>query len=203
TLPASTTGTATILARAVDDSGNLQGTPASRSFTVGAASCPCTLWPPSATPAVAADPETRTVNLGVKFRANRNGYITGIRFFKGAGNTGTHVGALWTATGTLLGSTTFVNETATGWQQQNFDTPIPVTAGTVYVASYRAPNGRYAFNGGYFTNAGVTSGPLTALRNGESGGNGVYVYGGTSVLFPTSSYQSANYWVDVVFQPEP
>ena len=30
------------------------------------------------------------------------------------------------------------------------------------------------------------------------GGNGVYAYGG-STLFPSNSYRSTNYWVDVVF----
>ena len=47
-------------------------------------------------------------------------------------------------------------------------------------------------------NAGVTSGPLQALREGVDGSNGVYAYGTTSV-FPNSSFQSTNYWVDVVF----
>ena len=40
----------------------------------------------------------------MKFRANRAGYVTGIRFYKGTGNTGTHVGSLWTSGGNKLGS---------------------------------------------------------------------------------------------------
>jgi hypothetical protein len=154
-------------------------------------------------PVVASDPDTGVVNLGVKFRTDVNGYITAIRFYKGAGNTGTHVGALWSSTGTLLGTATFNNETATGWQQANFTTPIPVTANTVYVASYRAPNGRYASDENFFATAGVDSGPLHLLRNGVSGGNGVYTYGGTTPLFPNSTFQSSNYWVDVVFSTTP
>ncbi len=42
----------------------------------------------------------------------------------------------------------------------------------------------------------MTNGPLTA----PASGNGVYAYGGSS-LFPTNTYQSTNYWVDVVFNP--
>ena len=57
------------------------------------------------------------IELGVKFESAVPGYITGIRFYKGAGNTGTHVGHLWTSTGTLLATATFTNETAAGWQQ--------------------------------------------------------------------------------------
>jgi len=69
----------------------------------------------------------------------------------------------------------------------------------VYVASYLAPNGRYAGDNGYFASAGFDSPPLHALQNGVSGGNGVYAYG-SGVAFPGSSYQSTNYWVDVVFE---
>ena len=54
--------------------------------------------------------DPKAVNVGVKFTATENGYITGIRFYKGASNTGTHVGSLWTASGTLLGQVTFTNE---------------------------------------------------------------------------------------------
>ena len=39
---------------------------------------------------------------------------------------------------------------------------------------------------------------LHALQNGVSGGNGVYAYSATST-FPSSTFQAANYWVDVVF----
>ncbi len=54
---------------------------------------------------------------------------------------------------------------------------MPITAGTVYVASYFAPAGHYAGDGGYFATAGVDKAPLHALRDGVSGGNGVYRYG--------------------------
>ena len=42
------------------------------------------------------------VELGVKFRADFDGAATGIRFYKAAANTGTHIGSLWTDGGTLL-----------------------------------------------------------------------------------------------------
>ena len=126
------------------------------------------------------------------------GYITGIRFYKGSGNTGTHVGYLWTDTGTLLATATFTNETASGWQQVNLSTPVAITAGTIYVASYLAPAGHYADDQNYFASSGVTNGPLTALSNSAAGGNGVYLYG-TSGGFPTNTYESSNYYVDVLF----
>ena len=133
----------------------------------------------------------------MKFRSDIAGYITGVRFYKGAGNTGTHVGHLWTASGTLLATATFTSETATGWQQVNFSQPVPIEANTTYVASYFAPNGGYAFDGAYFASAGIDSGVLHALSNAAAGGNGVFRAGSSG--FPNSSFNSANYWIDVVF----
>ena len=76
------------------------------------------------TPATPSDPDTSAVEVGVKFRSDVDGHVTGIRFYKGTGNTGTHVGHLWTPTGTLLATATFTGESATGWQQVTFATPV-------------------------------------------------------------------------------
>ncbi len=40
--------------------------------------------------------------------------MTGVRFYKSAANTGTHIGSLWSASGQLLAQATFTNETASG-----------------------------------------------------------------------------------------
>ena len=151
------------------------------------------------TPTKTTTNDPNAVELGVKFESSEAGYITGVRFYKGAGNTGTHVGHLWTSTGSLLATATFTDETASGWQQVNFATPVAITAGTIYVASYFAPMGHYADDYNYFTNA-VTNGPLTALANSTPGGDGVYKYG-ASGGFPNSTYKASNYWVDVMFSP--
>ena len=194
----SAAGSVVIKTRAADDSGNLETPGAGVAVTVAAQTCPCTIWPASALPTVVSDGDTASVNLGVKFRSDQDGFITGIRFYKGAANTGTHVGTLWTSGGAQLATATFTGETASGWQQVTFGAPVAVTANTVYVASYLAPNGRYAGDTSYFINVGVDNPPLHALQNGVNGGNGVYTYGATT-LFPTSTFQSTNYWVDVVF----
>ena len=137
--------------------------------------------------------DASALELGVTFQSSVAGQISAIRFFKGPQNTGTHVGNLWSAAGALLASATFTNETATGWQQVNLATPVTLTPGTAYTASYHTTTGFYSADGGYFASA-VTSGPLTA----PAGNNGVYAYG-TSSTFPTGSFNSTNYWVDVVF----
>jgi hypothetical protein len=195
----STAGNVVIRTRAADDSGNIESPTAGVTVTVGGTpTCPCTIWPSSAAPGVPSDGDTASVNVGVKFRSDVAGYITGIRFYKGTGNSGTHVGTLWSSSGQQLAQATFANETATGWQQVSFSTPVAIAANTVYVASYLAPNGRYAGDNSYFAAQGVDNGVLHALRDGVSGGNGVYGYAATT-SFPTSSYQASNYWVDVVF----
>ena len=106
------------------------------------------------TPTKTTSNDPNAVELGVKFESSEAGYITGVRFYKGAGNTGTHVGHLWTSTGSLLATATFTGETASGWQQVNFATPVAITAGTIYVASYFAPVGHYADDYNYFARAG-------------------------------------------------
>ncbi len=187
--------------RAKDLAGNALAATVSWSFTTAAAtSCPCTAWPSSATPANPSENDANAVNLGVRFTADTGGFIKGIRFYKGNGNTGTHVGQLWTASGALLASATFSSETATGWQQVNFASPVAISANTVYVASYLAPSGHYAADSGFFAAAGVDRAPLHLLQDGAGGSNGVYAYG-SAPAFPSSTWQSSNYWVDVVFSP--
>src|SRR5262249_28462027 len=158
-----------------------------------------TIWAPTAVPdSLDSGPDTG-VELGVTFRSNTSGYITGLRFYKGPNITDTtHVGNLWTNTGTRLATATFTNETASGWQQVNLSTPVAITANTNYVASYYTTSGHFAASRNYFATAGVTNGPLTAPANGAGALNGPYTYGSSS-SFPRSTYLSSNYWVDVVF----
>ena len=184
---------------ATDPNGNALAAPVTWSFstgTVGATSY--SFWSPAATPAVAAESDPNAVDLGVKFRSDVNGFVTGIQFYKGATNTGSHVGELWTSTGTLLSSAIFSGETASGWQTVTFANPVSITAGTVYVASYHTNVGNYSDDQGYFATKGVDSGPIHALVDGASGGNGLFAYGPAGT-FPNGSYFSSNYWVDITF----
>ena len=195
TFIATGSGTVSLKARATDDSGNI-GTPSAVGVNM---TCPCTLFG-AAVPDNPAAGDTSDVTLGVRFVANVDGYITGVRFYKGTGNTGTHTGTLWSATGTALATGTFNNETATGWQTLTFTTPVVVSAGTTYVASYRAPSGHYAAAANFFYTGAVVSGPLTAPRMTMSSANGTGVFA-AGAGFPTQSYQATNYYVDAVYQP--
>jgi hypothetical protein len=203
-LAASTTYTATVAGGAggvKDVAGNALASSFVWSFTTGTGpACPCTIWNASATPAVLAANDSGAVELGVRFRADQNGTITGVRFYKAATNTGTHVGSLWTNSGTLLATATFTSETASGWQQVTFGTPVAITANTTYVVSYHTNVGNYSVNGAYFASAGADNPPLHALATGVSGGNGIYAYGAGG--FPNQTFNASNYWVDVVYVPQ-
>ena len=156
------------------------------------ADCPCTVWPDVA-PSTATDPsDSSPNNIGVEFQASENGTISGIRFYKESDDTGTHTGTLWTSTGTELATGTFTNEPTQGWAELDFSTPVSITAGTTYVASYQTQTGHYAFTSEGLSSP-VTNGPLTATA-------GVYAYG-SSNTFPTNTYLNSNFWVDVVFNP--
>jgi hypothetical protein len=182
---------------------DLQGIPLPEdytwSFTTAAAPPPI----PASTIFANTTPANPTVNddgpieVGMRFRTDVNGLITGVRFYKGdATNGGEHVGHLWTNNGTSLGSVTFNSETESGWQQAFFQTPIPITANTTYVVSYFAPQGHYAGDLDFFAQE-FPSPPLRALRDGFDGANGVFLDDMTG--FPTATFRSLNYYVDVVF----
>src|SRR6185295_18011543 len=105
--------------------------------TVTGGTCPCTShWNNAPTPATIDSGDPSPVELGVKFKSDVATYVTALRFFKGSNNTGTHVANLWSSTGAKLASATFVNETASGWQEVVLPTAVAIAAGDTYVASY-------------------------------------------------------------------
>jgi hypothetical protein len=183
----------------VTDAGNpVQNATKALSIVISAPQTTYTIWPATAVPGVVDAGPDSAVEAGVKFRSDVAGNIIGIRFYKASTNTGTHVGNLWSSSGTRLATATFTGETASGWQQVNFATPVAITANTVYVASYHTNVGHYGIDEYYFATVGVDNPPLHALADGVSGGNGVYRYGSTST-FPNQSWHAFNAWVDVVF----
>ena len=159
-----------------------------------AASSTISIWSSTAKPANPTQTPNPRVELGVKFYSDVSGSITGLRFYKGSTNTGTHVADLWTSSGKLLATATFTSETGSGWQQVNFATPVAITAGTTYVASYHTNVGHYADDQNYFASQ-YNSGSLHVPANG-----GVYAYGAAG-SFPTQVWNASNYWVDVVLAP--
>ena len=197
-------GTVIIKARSVDANGNIEvpgAVPSKNAISVTvspSSSAVYSIWNVSDVPQTLADPDATPIEVGVKFRSTINGFIKGIRFYKSVGNAGVHIGNLWSVAGTNLAQATFTAETASGWQEVIFSNPVSITAGITYVASYHTNTGHYSLTQNYFANTGASSTNLQALASGVDGANGLYKYS-SAAAFPTSSYQSTNYWVDVVF----
>src|SRR5215472_14078796 len=197
----------TIKSRAVDDSGNLESPGSGTTVNVN---CPCSIWGTNTTPAHADSGDAAATEVGVKFKTDTYGSVTGLRFYKASTNTGTHIGNLWTATGQLLATATFTGESGSGWQQVTFAQPVTLDKNTTYVASYFAPRGHYSEDDGYLyttpelgapTIGNVDSPPLHALRSTNGVTNGVFAHS-TSSTFPGGAGDGSNYWVDPVFTPQ-
>lgn len=130
------------------------------------------------------------LDVGIKFQSTIAGQITAVRFYKSTGNTGTHLGTVWSASGSNLGSATFTGETASGWQEQALGTPVAIAANTPYVVSYHMQVGHFSYSNGF---GPVSNPPLSASASFYTFG------GGSSAIFPSTS-SGANYFADFVFQ---
>jgi hypothetical protein len=127
---------------------------------------------------------------GTQFSSSQAGTITGIRFYKAAGETGTHVGRIWDdSTGALLASVTFTGETASGWQTQSLGTPLSIAAGHLYRVSYNFNTALSKTPSGL--SSSIANGTLTALAG---------CYTTPAGTFP-STMSVGNYFADVVFHP--
>jgi hypothetical protein len=188
-------GNYTLTARATDNAGG-STTSGPVSVTVNGP-CPCSVFKATDAPSPPLLDDGPAVQLGMKFRASVNGTVTGVRFYKQAGDTGPHIGQLYSRTGTMLAQATFVNESSSGWQQVNFASPVAITANTTYLISYHSGSGQYSADDHGFAQP-IVNGRLTGLQKGTDGANGVYLY--TNVpAFATSNYAESNYFVDLVF----
>jgi hypothetical protein len=190
--PGRTVTVAIEAARAVD--GTELSTPVTWQFSIasGSTATQWTLFPAGAVPAVVSADDRSRVELGVRVRCDVDADVVAIRHYVGPTNSGPHVVHLWSNTGALLAEATA--PPGSGWVTTPLPTPVGITAGSVVVASYVAPNGGYGFDVARFANP-VTSGPLTAPADGAAGPNGCYRYGGG---FPDASYLASSYGVDLV-----
>ena len=112
----------------------------------------------------------------------------------------THVGHLWSSSGTLLATANFTNESSYGWQQVSFSNPVSIAANTAPgIVSFSTGGGYFGITTTGLAGSGVTNGPLTALSSAAAGGNGVYASGNGA--FPSINGRGMNFWADVVFSP--
>ena len=103
----------------------------------------------------AGDPnqnDGQPLELGVKFRAATDGFVTALRFYKGAlEHRARTSGTSGRAAARCSPRRPSRARAPSGWQQVALAVPVAVTAGTTYVASYHSSAGYYAFDVGYFS----------------------------------------------------
>ena len=162
-----------------------------------AAACPCQLMSgavPAQTGLPVSDyrpgPGPFSYELGTKIVTDEPTRLLALRFYKSPGETGTHVGRVWTAGGAQVAQVTFANESSSGWQRQALGSPLDLTPGQTYVVSVGL-NAYYSKAGSGLA-APLVSGPLRTVATG----NGVFA--DRAGLFPSQTWQSTNYFVDAV-----
>jgi hypothetical protein len=154
-----------------------------------------------------------TITVGLLFKSTVNTYVTHAKFKKGIHNTGTHIGRLYTAGGvlyagggTLLGTTTFAGETASGMQRQAYPAPIPILANTQYIQTIYSPVGNIWANFGAYA-AQIVNDTLIGCQQGEGGKyNNSMTNPSVDPAFPVSNTGGHDYGVDVetdVAPPQP
>jgi large repetitive protein len=184
--------------------------------------CPCTIYnspPPPPTPPSVGN-NGSPITLGVRFKAGFDGFVSAVRFYKhnpiipdGFADTAHNTVQIWTTDGSLLGQATLAyagppTSAPNGWQEVTFSSPITITANTPYVASYLSSSGVYSYQPFGYTDS-VVNGPLTAVMDNDpegDGSNGIYFSDvppppPPQAKFPTFSFHSNNYFVDVVYTP--
>ena len=168
------------------------------SWSLMTSGCPCSLlsgWTPAATGLEVRDGRGGdgpfSYEMGFKIRTTQNMDLSAIKFYKSPGETGTHVGTVWSSTGSVLATVTFGSETASGWQTAALSSPLTLTAGQTYVVSVGF-NAYFVMTGAAFAST-VSNGPLSAVADGANG-----VFGASAGTFPTGSWNNSSYGVDVV-----
>lgn len=141
----------------------------------------------------------QAVTVGLVFRSKVEGFITHIRVYKStAADNSTYALAIWTGTGEQLTTQTYQAAGPAGWKRVALEQPVRIEPNVNYLASVFLPMGKYGSRANMFT-ADRVRGNLTAPASARAGGNNRYLYG-PAPAFPTSTYKTTSYYVDVVFK---
>lgn len=126
--------------------------------------------------------------VGTQLSSSNSGYITHLRFYRAAGESGTNTGQLWTDGGSLLAQATFPSFPSSGWVEVALSSPVAISAGTRYRVSVNTNVQQSKTSCGI--GSGITNQVLTAHQ-------GVWVAG--NAVFPTTG-SCSNFFVDVKFE---
>ena len=190
--------------RVKDVAGNALAANVTWTFTTaaaGATGCSgstTSIWPANPTPSVLTDSDTASVELGVKFRSSVNGFICGIRFYKGGSQYRYAYRQVVEQHRPVAGECRVPERDGIRLAAGQFCQPRGNHRQYHLRGVVPGAGGHGIQRTATTSLRGVTQfGTLSALSNAKAGGNGVYRYG--SGGFPTNTFQSTNYWVDVLF----
>lgn len=134
--------------------------------------------------------DSRPWEVGLKFQVTRPAYAEAIQVYRNHTLSAGTIATLWSSTGRALSSVTFEPSRQTGLDTVQLDSPVQLEPGDDYIVSYSAPQGRQPQDQRQFTRP-VSNGVLKAAPDAG-------VYSGRLGNFPTRTYRSSNYHVDVV-----
>jgi hypothetical protein len=147
------------------------------------------------------DAASAAISVGTVFTSAVAGNVTGVRIYRANSSLGSPSGALysWTndTSGTLLASKAFGTIATNAWTTILFDSPVAISASTRYVA-VAGPCTAFQSTNNFFTSA-VTNGDLTGIASSAGNLNGKYLET-AGLAYPTQSYLSSCYFVDVIFE---
>ena len=157
----------------------------------------------SARPAATETRDTADYELGMKFRALKDGDITALKYYRGsadANDTDTRTLHLWSSSGNELAEVTVTSASgATGWQTAALSTPVHLTANSQYVVSYGTTQ-NYAELVDYFSGAQTNADGTLSVSGAAGVFSGKAGSGSGPGFFPTQTWNASNYWADVVFK---
>lgn len=148
------------------------------------------IWSGSTRPIGGASTDNQSVVLGTRFTVSRDGWITGLRYYRFPDAQASPSATLWSSSGSRLAAADFSPSPSSGWLTTPLASPIRVLANQQYIVSYAAPKGRYAVDLGVFA-----SGRTVANRNLVATA-GVYSY---TQEFPNKTWNGASYYADVIY----
>jgi hypothetical protein len=130
------------------------------------------------------------VEVGTRFKATQKGCVTGFRFWRADGETGTHTIKLWLDSGALWTSKAVtLTGAGTGWQYAYATGFACLTPGAYYRVSVNTSTKHVETVGAFSGGSTITNGPLVATSG---------YYGQPAGSFPTIP-SSVNFFVDVIF----
>lgn len=151
--------------------------------------------------------------MGMQFTLSQDASLTGIWFYSppSAGAAPGQCGVYQVTgpgTGTLAVSQTspaWSGIAGSGWIKATFDGSTTLTASTSYKVAVAWDYGvnHYGATAHYWDSGpgsgGITSGPITAVNNAAAdGGQDSFTAGNNgSLVYPATSFNATNYWVDV------